>query len=120
MDLVIKLVLASFATYRLAQLITLDSGPFFIFRRIRVYAARKNLQETEREDKRKEADPNYKTNRYGFWSGTAKGITCPFCMGVWAAFLCAILIMFPSLIGDLFLVGFGLAGIQSVIERFTV
>jgi len=113
---IVKFIIAAFATYRLAQLIVYDNGPFFIFKRIRIFIENKS----KIEDDERVASQIYEYNKYGFWLGAKEGITCPFCMGIWMAFLCAILLLFPSVLGDLFLVAFGLAGVQSVIERFTV
>jgi hypothetical protein len=98
---IIKFIIAAFATYRITQLIVYDRGLFNVFQWFRGWTKKIALE-------------------HKVFDGLAFMVTCPFCMGIWMAFLCAILLLFPSVLGDLFLVAFGLAGVQSVIERFTV
>lgn len=66
MNLWLKLILATFACYRLAQLIAIDGGPYSIFVRFRLWAGRKAMRSPTRQT-------------------FAELITCPFCLGIWLA-----------------------------------
>lgn len=94
------LVLAVFAVYRLAQLLSVDDGPFALFERLR------------------RAFPG------GAWGGLrwsiAEWLRCPFCQGLWWAAGVALLLMFPSTVGDFVLLWLGLAGAQALLASFTV
>ena len=88
-------LLAALATYRLAELVALDEGPFRFFARIRAWAGchpsdliRENLGEL---------------------------LHCPYCLGVWFGLFCSLLALWPTLGGDLILAAFGLAGVQSAL-----
>ena len=98
---IIKFIIASLATYRLTQLIVYDRGPFNVFGEFRKWTARIALN-------------------HRVFNGLAFMVTCPFCTGVWVALGCGIMVLYPSQAGDLFLMVFGLAGLQSVIERKTL
>lgn len=99
----LRLVLASLACFRLAQLVTLDKGPFLIFERLRLriewYIA---LSDTRRQ--------SY------FWKSVADGLSCPYCLGFYLSLLCSLLVLFPTYGGDLFLLWFGIMGMQAFLQ----
>jgi hypothetical protein len=86
----LELVLAILATYRVAQLITLDDGPFMICDRVRRFLGRR--------PKLREA---------------AELFHCPYCLGVWLAGMFA-LVMRP---GQPVLWWLAVAGGQAVLEE---
>lgn len=100
-----RLILAILATYRLAQLVVFDDGPLFIFARLREWSDREAVIEQDDGIKR------------GLMSSLADGLHCPYCVGVWAAGLCAILVTFPTKMGDIFLTCLAIAGGQAILER---
>ncbi len=100
-----RLLLAFFAVYRLAILFAEDDGPMFVFKRLRDFtgykAGAQMLQGSE----------------YGFWVSLNEGLACVFCVGLYIAPLCAVLVIYPTVAGDLFLLIFALAGAQSLLQR---
>lgn len=86
MTLELRLLLAAFAVYRLAQLVAIDDGPGDVFRRLRAH---------------------YLT---GFMAGL---VHCVYCLGVWAATIVAPLVLWPNAVSDAALVVLGLAGAQT-------
>jgi hypothetical protein len=103
----LRLVLALFAVYRLSFMLREDDGPLFLFERLRRFTDRKRKEEQERGQE------------LGRWASIDEGIRCPYCCGVWAALLLAVLVRWPTLAGDLFLLWLGLAGAQSLLEAVT-
>lgn len=103
--MVFRYFLAILATYRLAGMIVFDDGPLFIFVRLREWADRQAKAEQDDGIKR------------GSMSSFSEGIHCPFCVGVWAAALCAILVGKRTKFGDIFLLWLAIAGGQAIIER---
>lgn len=99
-----RIILAALAVYRLAFMLREDDGPLFIFRRLRAFTDRKRKEEQECGQEA------------GLWAGLDEGIRCPYCCGVWAAALCAVLVLWPTPPGDVFLLWLGLAGAQSLLE----
>ena len=99
---IIELAIAILATYRLANLLPEDNGPFFIFKRIRLYANAKMIN----EDK-----------DLGIWTNIDDGITCPHCMGLYAAIFCGLLISWHNFYGNLFLLIMAIAGGQSLLQK---
>ena len=95
LPVVVRWVLAALATYRMAELVALDEGPFRVFAKARAWAGchpsdiiRENFGEL---------------------------VHCPYCLGVWFGLFCALLAGWPTLGGDVILAAFGLAGVQSVL-----
>jgi len=103
--MVLRFILAILATYRLAQFISYDDGPLFIFARLRKWADRQAKIEQDNSIKR------------GWMQSLTGGLNCPFCIGVWAAAVCAVLVTFPNKLGDIFLTWLAIAGGQAIIER---
>lgn len=96
----IGLIFTVFAVYRLSQFLPFDDGPRFIFERIRVWSEIKKGREI---------------SSYGFWHSLDGLITCPFCQGVWWSVICGILYRYKK--GRLFLIIFGLAGMQTWLQQ---
>jgi len=101
----IRLVLAILATFRIARLLPLDDGPLYIFERVRLYTVRKSNNEK-----------NIKHVKLGIWSSVYDGVTCPYCMGVYSAILCLVLMKRKRKFSDIFLLIFALAGAQSLLQ----
>jgi len=105
MTTIIRLALAILATYRLAQFIVLDDGPwdamFRLRRKLGCYTMRASPESAE-----------------FYEPATVLGrlLECVHCVGKWAAIPFAVLTLCPSMPGDLVLVCVGLAGAQSLIE----
>ena len=99
----LRLLLAALTCFRLAQLVTLDKGPFLIFERLRqrteIYVAA-----TERR------------RRSDFWKSVADGVSCPYCMGFYLSLFCTFLVLWPSQAGDWFLLWFGIMGLQAFLQ----
>lgn len=94
----VRLLCAALTVYRLAQLFSLDDGPFAVFERLR----------------------RWSRARPAAWGGVrwsvAEWLACPFCQGVWWAAITLPLLVWPTVGGDLFLLWLGLAGAQSWLE----
>lgn len=101
----LRLLLALLAVYRLANIITKESGPGFIFARLRSYT-----------DHRHAAEQNARIKQ-GPWANLDEGLRCPFCLGVWLAGLLTLLLFYPSRLGDMFIMLFGLAGGQALLQE---
>lgn len=99
--MVVKLILAALATYRLAQLIAWDSGPGYSLKWLRIYINNKYQDEG------------------GMWENIDEGINCPYCLGIYFALFCLILLKKPSRIGDFILYWFGIAGGQALMQGIT-
>jgi len=99
----IQIVIAILATYRLAQLIPEDEGPFFIFVRIRTFTATKAMNEN---------------NDLGFWANIDSGVNCVYCCGLYAALLVSLLVLWQNYYGNLFLLIFAIAGGQSLLQKW--
>lgn len=93
-----SLFLAIMTCYRLAQLVALDDGPMFVFKKFR-----------QKLNKRA-------ANGGQFSKSMAELFHCPFCLGMWIAVPCAVLYLWPAVIGDAFLLVVGIAGAQAFLE----
>lgn len=95
----LRITLAAFATYRVAQLVTLDEGPFSIFENLRTAAGV--------YDRGPNGEPiSIQGRMFG----------CPYCIGLYVALPGGILAMRQSLIGDAILLWLGLAGIAAYLQ----
>lgn len=103
---ILRLILAALACFRLAQLITLDKGPFLIFERLRL-RVENYIAASEKRKK------SY------FWKSVADGTSCPYCLGFYTSLLCILLALFPTRAGDLFLLWFGVMGLQAFLQGLT-
>jgi hypothetical protein len=95
-----KIILAALATYRLANLLVEEDGPFRIFAIVRERITGKAVV-TKREP----------------WKSLSGLVTCHLCAGIWMAALCAILVTAESQAADAFLLIFGLAGAQAFLAK---
>lgn len=96
----LRLVVAALATYRLARLLTWDEGPAGLFVSFRRALGGEDI----------DLDTGQPATNLG------RGVTCPHCLGVWVALLLSLPALFPSSLGDFFLMVFGLAGAQSYLQ----
>jgi hypothetical protein len=103
----LRLALTILSVYRVAELFSVDDGPTGIFRRLRSFFGRKA------------ADNGANNGDYNLWVQMTALISCPFCIGVWLSFMSVIFVAIPSLVGDLFLIGFGIAGAQTFLEQIS-
>jgi hypothetical protein len=118
----LRLALATFAVYRLSFMLREDDGPLFLFERLRRYTDRRRKEEQECTRHRlglAEDDILIDTAELGTWASLDEGIRCPYCVGFWAALLLAVLVLWPTLLGDLLMLWLGLAGAQSLLEAVT-
>jgi hypothetical protein len=97
---VLRIVLAILADYRLSELLAIDDGPGHMFRRLREWAGRKAAENSNK----------------GIWVSLAELVTCPFCLGIWLAGFFTILIVFPSVLGDVLIILLAIAGGQTYLE----
>ncbi len=117
----LRIVMTILAVYRLALLFSRDDGLLFIFRRIRLYADKKAKIEQDRLRER------FKNGEFedeekillGPRSNFYEGIFCPMCMGLYMSALCIALLFLPTILGDMFLTIFGLAGAQTLLQRWS-
>ena len=101
-----RLPLAILAAYRLALMLPEEDGPLFVFARLHDYT-----------DRRRAIEQKQGTER-GPWASLDDGLRCTWCVGVWAAALCALLVTWPTRAGDVVLTWLGIAGGQLVLERW--
>ena len=92
----IRLLLAIFATYRLARGLSVD----VIGSRIREGIGRKAAV----------------SSNHSFTWYAAEMVNCPYCTGFWFAGVVTLSILFPTAYGDLLLLWFGIAGAQTFLE----
>ena len=97
----VRLILAILSAYRLAELISVDDGPFKVFDRLRRWAGRNSTKSQ-------------------FHNTFADLLHCPFCTGVWFSFAVALLVFLPSVPGDFVLLVFGIAGAQAFLESLSI
>ncbi len=117
----LRIIIAILAIYRLARLFSRDDGPFFAFKRIRLYTDKKAQLEQEKlrvrfENKEFEDE---ETILLGPWSSANEGIFCPFCVGLYIAVLCRRMLFFPTAFGEIFLGIFALAGAQTLLQSWS-
>jgi hypothetical protein len=70
-----RLVLAVLATYRLAQLLSFEAGPFNVFGKIRHWLVDQSIRSIK----------SRKQTAHKIWNTLAQGAECPYCCGVWFA-----------------------------------
>lgn len=96
----IRFIAAILATYRITQFIVLDDGPFDWMITLRTKLGRYTLDE--------DYEPRTALGRL---------LECAHCVGKWVALGVALLMVFPTAIGDVVLFTAALAGAQSLIEE---
>lgn len=92
----LNFVLAVLAAYRLTVLLTYDDGPWDIFLKFRVWTDSTN-------------------GNGGFYKGLNDFIYCPYCVGVWMAFLCSLLVF--EGVQSVTLGTFAIAGGQLILHK---
>lgn len=97
MSLELRIALAIFASYRLAELLTLDDGPFEIFLRFRKYCGQK-------------------ASSSKFMREIALLLQCPFCTGVWTSILVTVILWIDSPVVDWIMLILAIAGVQTFLE----
>lgn len=98
----LRIILAIFAVYRTAQFLPYDSGPFDIFKRVRVAVGKAAAKDNAKQ--------------HSFYKSLAELVNCPFCQGVYWAAIAAIFIIHPSAVGDTLILIFGIAGGQVALQ----
>lgn len=96
----LRLILAALTCYRLAQFISLDTGPMGIFRAIREGAER--FLANKRDSRARQS--------------LAELASCPYCQGLYIGLGCLALVIFPTFWGDLVLIWLGIVGLQAFMQ----
>lgn len=97
----LRLILAILTCYRIARMIAMDDGPGYIFESVRNWAQGKAD---------KEKDPA------GKWHNLSEGLNCPFCAGVWVSLPLLALLIWPTVVGDWFMVLVAISGAQAFMQ----
>ncbi len=100
-----RLVLAVFATFRLARLLARDEGPAGVFEKLRTALGAYDYG-PEQDDA---GQPMARTS-------LGRLMVCPHCLGVYAAVLCAGLFLWAHPLAALVLLALGIAGAQSWLQ----
>lgn len=113
-----KLLVATLATYRLAQLVSVDDGPLDVFAKMRgkVKGIKGYWEAMYRISLPVTWRHFFASNLYQFWHSMSKLVECPFCTGVWLAIVPLLLFSIGSVYADLFLLWLAIAGGQSFLE----
>jgi len=110
---IVRLILAVWAAYRLASLVSSDEGPYLPF----LY-----------KDKNQTGIFEWLRIRLGAYdygpdgkpeSNLGRGISCPLCTGVYISALLLLTVFFPSRVTDYFLAWMGVSGAQVFLENLT-
>jgi len=115
----LRLILAVFTLYRLARMLALDDGPFFMFKRVRYWVKDKAWFEADKAGMIHNVNPvdsPISDRHFGKWHNLAEGISCPFCVGVWLSLPLFALLVWPTYYGDLFLLLVSLSGMQAFLQ----
>ena len=95
----LRWLFAALAVYRLSQLVALDDGPWDWLLRFRTWAGC--------YDRGENGEP---------MTTWGKLFECPYCLAVWFALPVLILVLTASVVGDMLLAWWGLAGAQALME----
>lgn len=112
---VFRLLFCILSCYRLSRMIALDDGPGFVFKRIRYWA----LDGSYWEMIRKGINPNVdaaKERHFGKWHNLAEGLSCPYCVGVWLSIPLFFMFLYPTMMGDLFLILMSISAGQTFLQ----
>jgi len=101
----VRLVLLAFATYRIAELITIDEGPYGIFEGIRSFFKKKAMLSGKQNS---------------FTMNIAKLLECPFCVGIWISIVAGFVYLWYNPVADFVTIIFAIAGIQAFLENIGV
>ena len=96
----LRIFLAIIACYRLAELLKYDEGPYDIITNFRGFIGIRAASGSK------------------FYTEVTKAIHCLHCSGLWFALPLTVLALFPTLLGDVFLVLVGIAGGQSLLITY--
>lgn len=111
----LRLILAILTCYRLARMIALDDGPLFIFKRVRYWA--KDRAWFAARMVGDVVDINEIEDRhFGKWHNLSEGLNCPFCAGVWVSLPLLTLLIWPTVVGDWFMVLVAISGAQAFMQ----
>ncbi len=113
-----RFILAILTTFRVAQLLPLDDGPFYIFERVRLFTHDKAQETHDRKNKEKEKGEKLEQS-LGIWPNIDDAVTCPYCQGLYFASLMVILLKSKRKFVDIFLLIFALAGAQTLLQKWT-
>lgn len=102
MNRALRILLAVFATYRLASMVSSEEGPFSIFDKLRASLGAYDYGKNGRPD-----------------TNLGRGISCPLCTGVYLSAALLLVVFLPSTIGDLLLTWLGVSGAQTFLENLT-
>lgn len=95
----LRLVLAAFALFRLAELFAIDEGPGEVFLRLRIVLGVYDRTENGRAR-----------------TGLGRLFGCPYCLGVWCALPVLALVLVPTGLGDVVLLWLALCGMQALLQ----
>ena len=115
----LRLVLAVFTCYRLARMLALDDGPFFIFKRMRYWAKDRAFYEADKMGMLilvADSSNLISDRHFGKWHNLAEGLSCPFCIGVWLSLPLLALLIWSTYYGDLFLLLMAISGGQVFLQ----
>ena len=105
MTILIRLALAILATYRVAQFVVYDDGPFDVMFLLRQALGRYRMVSQPET-------PNF----YAPETALGRLLECVHCVGKWVAILAVLLVWCPTMPGDLALIWLGVAGGQMALE----
>ena len=97
----LRIIAAALAIYRLAQLVALDDGPWYVLARLRLLVGTFDRHPEDRP-----------ARRFG-WSEL---VSCVFCLGMWFALPAVVAVALPTWPGDAVLTWLGLAGAQTWLQ----
>ena len=101
----IRILLLAFATYRIAELISVDEGPYDIFERIRSFFKVRAMASGKQS---------------GFMMNVAKLLECPFCVGIWISIAAGFVYLWYNPVADFITIIFAIAGIQAFLENIGI
>lgn len=104
-----RLLLSVLAAFKIAELVVIEEGPFSMFSRFRRFVGQLAAKSSSNR-------PGVRTVS----TELADWVNCPFCVGVWASFLLTVLILIPSVPGDILIIAMGLAGGQSFLQQQSI
>jgi len=109
-----RLLLCMLTCYRLARMIAQDDGPLFLFKRIKYWAKDKGYKEAFNNEM---VDANVINDRhFGHWHNLAEGLSCPYCVGVWLSLPLFLMWLYPTYLGDLFLILMSISAVQAFLQ----
>ena len=94
------LILAVFASYRLAAMVAREEGPYGVFLKLRTFGGSYDYDE-----------------QGNITSLLGRGLACPLCVGVYWACLCACAVTWRTVAGDFLILWMGIAGAQALLTE---